>query len=554
MSGPHEGALDVAGGAGGTAADLDAMAGAGGELTACAAGLAHAGGRLLTVQTDDALLATALLDPRGAADVQRRLVGVAVGGGGLPALAGKAALLGAAVRASALAYQSSDAALARVLVGVRDGVAGAAGSSLWRAAWQFPAAFWPVAGAVATGVALWRTGDLAVVAVDDALDDARAGDLELDDLDERYALLAVAVAGRGLDDGEAVLGWMAEHPAVAEHVVGAAPSFLSGVAGLRTAAAHERFGHDGSMAAAGPWSFPPEDVDDLAMVLAVGGLATGQLPGGPVRVRPPRVHVPPPPHPPGGVGDLVQRAVALAPRSSDGFLVGEPGRVRVERVSRGGSTATVVYAPGTQTWAAGSANPMDVTTNVHAMAGLDTAAESAVVQALRAEGVGRDEPLLLVGYSQGGLTSAALAADPAFRAEFRPVAVLTAGAPVAGAGVPDDVPVLSLEHAEDLVTVVDGAPNPDGASWTTVRRHVLDADTGDAGVLADIDQDPLSPHQGAVYERTAALVDASEHPSVLAWLGAAAPFLGGPGATSSAGDWVAERDVGGSGDRAAEGP
>lgn len=224
---------------------------------------------------------------------------------------------------------------------------------------------------------------------------------------------------------------------------------------------------------------------------------------------------------------------------------GEPGRIRVERVrSASGAQAVVVYAPATQTWSLGhGSNPMDATSNLDALAGNPSAAQRGVVQALRRAGVGRDEPLLLVGYSQGGLTSMALAADPAFRAEFSPQAVLTVGSPVAGIDVPDDVAVLSIEHAEDLVTVADGAANPDRPNWTTVRQSLLDPASGDRVFGAALDDDPWAAHGAEPYLETAAAVDALDDPSVRAWLEQSRQFLDAQGASSSATDWVAERRV-----------
>jgi hypothetical protein len=243
------------------------------------------------------------------------------------------------------------------------------------------------------------------------------------------------------------------------------------------------------------------------------------------------------------VADLVGGAVALAP-ARDGTVTGEPGRIRVERVRSGGGSAVVVYVPATQTWDAGhTANPMDATSNLDALAGLESPAQSGVVQALRAAGVGRDEPLLLVGYSQGGLTSMALASDPGFAREFSPSAVLTVGSPVARFAVPDDVSVLSVEHAEDLVTVADGADNPDRPGWTTVTRHLLDPADGDDVVQAAVAEDPFAAHRPEPYQATAERVDASRDPSVLAWKRSVCRFLDAPGATSSATDWVAERET-----------
>jgi hypothetical protein len=252
---------------------------------------------------------------------------------------------------------------------------------------------------------------------------------------------------------------------------------------------------------------------------------------------------PPRPGPPSGIADLVRRTASLAPERS-GTTRGEPGRIRVERVRSASGRVALVYAPGTQTWARGRGrNPMDATSNLDAMAGIPSAAQRGVVAALRRAGVGRDEPLLLVGYSQGGLTTMALAADPGFRAEFSPAAVLTVGAPVGGLDVAGDVAVLSIEHVEDLMTVADGAANPDRPGWTTVRRSLLDPVRGDPSARAVLDGDPWAAHDVDSYLATAGLVDRLDDVSVGGWLQRAAPFLDSPGATVTASDWVAERRV-----------
>jgi hypothetical protein len=287
----------------------------------------------------------------------------------------------------------------------------------------------------------------------------------------------------------------------------------------------------------GRWRFPPEDVDDLAALTAVLGYRSGVLGTGSVGVARHPAPAGPPPRPPRGVADLLARTAALRP-VRDPLTGLEGSRIRVDRVRSARGTAAIVYVPGTQSWGLGhGSNPMDVTSNVDGMAGLPSAAQEGVVQALRAAGVHREEPVLLVGYSQGGLTSLNLVADPVFTAEFSPVAVVTAGSPVAGLAAPDGVAVLSLEHEEDLVTVLDGAPNPDRPEWTTVRREVLDPVDGDVRVQEAFEQHPLAPHDVAAYVRTAREVDVADHPSLGAWREAAAPFLAGQEATSTATDW-----------------
>lgn len=165
-----------------------------------------------------------------------------------------------------------------------------------------------------------------------------------------------------------------------------------------------------------------------------------------------------------GVADLVAAGEGL-----DG------GRVRVLETTRGdGGSAWVVIVPGTQEWSPRpGANPFDLTTDVRALTGDVTIAAAGVSAALARSraGSGRSspqDPVMLVGHSQGGILAAALASDPAFRTGNRVTHVVTSGAPVALFPVPPTVKVLSIEHADDPVPGLDLTPNPGGQSWTTI--------------------------------------------------------------------------------------
>lgn len=377
--------------------------------------------------------------------------------------------------------------------------------------------------------------------------------VELDRLDEAAAALArsgAVLTGLGaelalLRLAPALLAAAALDPRGAAHVQAEASRALGarGVAGLaaRTsslgaALAVAVTGYRGadaaaSSAVAGAGAWLRVAAPGPALVLAGPGLAAVALAaGGPRTVVVEAPVAVPAGRPAAGVAGLLSRVGQLAPAPSGSGAVraaaAQPGRVRVERITRPGRPpAAVVYVPGTQTWSVGGPVPMDAATNLRALAGGRTASGDAVVRALRLAGVGPREPVLLVGHSQGGMTATALAGDPRFRAEFRPVAVLTAGAPLTGARVPPGVAVLALEHEGDVVPFVDGARPPDAAHWTTVVA----------------DSASSAPHGLAGYARTGEDVDASDHPSLLAWREAAAPFLDGAGARSVSTDWVARR-------------
>ena len=204
----------------------------------------------------------------------------------------------------------------------------------------------------------------------------------------------------------------------------------------------------------------------------------------------------------------------------------EGGRVRVLETTRGdGGAAWVVVVPGTQQWSARPGpNPFDVTTNVRAMTGDATLAAAGVAVALDAARAasGRstaDDPVALVGHSQGGILAAALASDTSFTARHRITHVLTSGAPVALFAVPAGVRVLSVEHTDDPVPRLDLTPNPSSSTWVTVRvAH------GAAAL------DPRS-HGRETYVRTLHAAESAPHGTVEgldAWRTSAGDFLGVP--------------------------
>ncbi|MBT9256482.1 hypothetical protein KMZ32_13715 [Phycicoccus sp. MAQZ13P-2] len=222
-----------------------------------------------------------------------------------------------------------------------------------------------------------------------------------------------------------------------------------------------------------------------------------------------------------GPGDLVALGEDL-----DG------GRVRVVEVAApGGGSAWVVVVPGTQSWSPRAGpQPFDLTTDLTAVTGDATLAGTGVTAALDVARAGSarrrslppgrlaDEPVVLVGHSQGGLHAASLAADAGFRRGHRVTHVLTTGAPVGLVPVPDDVRVLSVEHADDPVPTLDLAPNPARASWLTLRVG--------AGPPVDV-----ARHRLGAYERTvraAAGAPFGTVPGVRAWQASAGSVLGRP--------------------------
>lgn len=140
-------------------------------------------------------------------------------------------------------------------------------------------------------------------------------------------------------------------------------------------------------------------------------------------------------------------------------------------------------------------------TNYQLIGGMDSAYGRGVQQAMLDAGLdGKD--VMLVGHSQGGMVSAALAADPGFTRHFHVQHVVTAGAPTAQvAELPSGTHAIHLENRGDAVPLLDGEDNPDQPHRTTVR-------------FDDGSHDIADNHGLDHYARGAAAADASTHGSI----------------------------------------
>ena len=128
---------------------------------------------------------------------------------------------------------------------------------------------------------------------------------------------------------------------------------------------------------------------------------------------------------------------------------------------------------GTQSFAIGQSGPQDMTTNLQGVAGMASDQLDAIMEAMDAAGISPEEAVEFAGHSQGGIMAAQLAADPAVRARYNVVSVVTAGSPTATVA-PSDVPILSYENSGDIVPGLDGNATR-GDNVTTVRFHDYEA-------------------------------------------------------------------------------
>jgi hypothetical protein len=278
--------------------------------------------------------------------------------------------------------------------------------------------------------------------------------------------------------GTAAEGWIVHHPGFVQHAVNAGGGLLTGLAPL------------------------PFVVPDNRTATAL--LATSYDDGTAVTTRRPDLGVPAGHRQPDSVEALVDHLSEVAGLSPDPDSA-DNGTIEVQSLDPGTDRARhVVYIPGTddlgtRPWTQ-DGDVRDLGSDLRSAAGQETAYQRGILDAMRQAGIGRHEPVLLVGHSLGGMVAAALASRDT---GFAITDVVTAGSPTAQVdGFPDRVHVLSLEHRGDVVPLLDGADNRDTVEQTTV--------TFDDGGRPEVE----AKHGYGHYIDGAAAVDASTHPSL----------------------------------------
>lgn len=165
------------------------------------------------------------------------------------------------------------------------------------------------------------------------------------------------------------------------------------------------------------------------------------------------------------------------------------GTVAVQKyVDNAGTSRWLILIPGTTTH---TDTAIGWGQNIELMSSDNTQrmnADSArlVVEAMKRSGIGADDPVTLVGHSQGGIVAATVASG--LSRDYNITHIVTAGSPIANHPIPADTWVTSIENEGEGVSNIDGARNPDRPTWLTVRGEITSADAsrrdGTAGVLS----------------------------------------------------------------------
>lgn len=160
-----------------------------------------------------------------------------------------------------------------------------------------------------------------------------------------------------------------------------------------------------------------------------------------------------------------------------------------------------VALPSTQEWLSrlngdqGAVNDLDSNLALMLTPSLRSQYERAVLAAMQEAGVSPNDPVMLVGFSQGGIMAGHLAA---YNSDYNWDAVVVAGSPIDSMPIPSTTTVVSVQHDGDPVPRLDsiislgtGGYAQQQPNWTTINTPSPLAAEGVAGI-----------HNGAAYNAT----------------------------------------------------
>ena len=165
--------------------------------------------------------------------------------------------------------------------------------------------------------------------------------------------------------------------------------------------------------------------------------------------------------------------------------------IRIDSFKTESGRDLVVYIPGTQSSKLAGENVFNVGSNISVMTSTELAAsELAVRQSLEKLKITDSDRLILIGHSQGGI----IASNLAISGDYQTAGLISVGAPIAHQEL--DIPVVSIEHANDIVPALSGQTNPISETWVTVQN------SPEAETIVDA-------HSMNTYIETARLMDQS---------------------------------------------
>ena len=525
--------ITVSGGAGGIGASLDDMRSQAKVLEAMTGALLDRARSTAQFAVDPDLLSSAVLSPVTAAAAEEKIV---VATGKLVLFATEAGVSAVFLEGAVVAYESVDRALADLLTLGTNAVTFVVGSLV------IPAAVVGgvlVIGDLAASYVAGYGGELAdsirdaaervhknpllllapvgfagVVAGSFSVRDANAGANAI--LGAQLAVLKSLAA----DHAQQLNVLLGQNAGIVDFIARGLPGLLTGLVAPLYVVLGPNTSTIMTALTGVPW--PPLTYEQAVQALVGAGNKGGVLEDGlPIGesdlFAPPIVGNPLPP--PRSVADLMLGSSEIDIYDNIGTLKHQFARIRVITVA-GDPPRYIVQIPSTQSWdPTAGATPNDLTSDTAAMMGRQTALASAVEAAMQKAGIKQTDPVMLEGFSLGGITAGAMAADPALH--YNITHVVTAGAPISHFAIPSTVKVLSLEFNEDPVARLDGSANPDRSNWTTVNENAptLSGEASAPGILG--------AHNSDRYAEFAKSAFASGNVSVDSWQASADGFFSG---------------------------
>jgi hypothetical protein len=178
-------------------------------------------------------------------------------------------------------------------------------------------------------------------------------------------------------------------------------------------------------------------------------------------------------------------------------------QIRIDRyVEAGKPDRFDVYIAGTVTFdPTTKSQPFDLGSDLSGVGQAPTASYQAVTQAMHQAGITADSPVVVNGYSQGGLLASMVAASGKYNVQ----GVVTFGAPSSQVHIPASVPVLSVRNTEDLVPATSGYD---------VNSHAVIVERPVFAHQAVPSDWAVPAHRLSYYQQTASAVDAAKSSQV----------------------------------------
>ncbi|MFV0286789.1 MAG: hypothetical protein ACK5IM_10470 [Demequina sp.] len=185
-----------------------------------------------------------------------------------------------------------------------------------------------------------------------------------------------------------------------------------------------------------------------------------------------------------------------------------------ELMGADGKRRYVVTIPGTADWGHRSVNTADGEGNAAVAAGQESDAMRLAVDAMVRMGIPRDAEVMLVGHSQGGMVSTAIAGVEGISERFTITDVVTFGSPVGHLPRVDGVRYAHVEDVSDMVPALDKGANPESANVTTWTG---DARASGDKTVAAAAATVLGAHAMTTYRATGKAIDGLDDASTKAW-------------------------------------